>query len=96
MKHILLACTVALSLAACTTAQVGTAVQEGQLVCAVGPTVVSLSSTSGAAILAKGATKQAVDAVCALISGIAVSPPGAPIPSVTVALPPSITIPVRS
>ena len=96
MKHILLSLTAALSLAACTATQVGTAVQDGQLVCAVGPMVVSLSSTSGAAILAKGATKAAVDAVCALISGIAVSPPGTPIPSVTVALQPSITIPVRS
>ena len=96
MKHLLLPLAAALSLAACSTAQLGRAVQDGQLVCAVGPTVVAMSSTSGAAILARGATKTAVDSVCALIAGIAVSPPGGSVPSVTVALPPTITIPLRS
>ena len=95
MKHLICGLA-AFALSACTAAQVGNVVQEGQLVCAVGPTVVSMSSTSGAAILARGATQEAVSAVCGLIRGIAVSPPGTPVPSVSVALPPSITIPVRS
>lgn len=96
MKKTLVAGLAALALAGCTASQVQTAVSEGQLVCAVGPTAVAMSSTSGAAILAQGATKQAVNDVCGLIGGIAVSPPASGVQSVTVALPPSILIPLKS
>jgi hypothetical protein len=88
---------VAVSLGACTATQMGNAVKEGQLVCAVGPTMVAMMSTSGAAILAQGATKLAVDTVCGLINGIAVSPPNFGVaPVVTVALPPTVNIPLKS
>ena len=84
----------ALSLSACSSAQVGQVVADGQLVCAVGPTVVAMAYPSGAAVLAKGATKVFVDAVCGTIKGIAVSPPNAPVPTVTV-VPPTVVIPLE-
>lgn len=97
MKNTLAAGLLALGLAGCTAQQVQTAISEGQLICAVGPTAVSMSSTTGAAIMAKNATKKDVDATCKLIGGIAVSPPVAGgVQSVTVALPASISIPLKS
>lgn len=71
-------------------------IAEGQLLCSAGPATVAMFSTSGAAILAKGATKKAVDAVCAILGSVAVSPAGAPVGSVSVVLPPSISIPLRA
>ena len=97
MKKTLVAWLVLLGLAGCTASQVQTAVAEGQLICANGPTAVAMFSTTGAAILAQGATKKAVTDVCSLIGGVAVSPPAAGgVQSVTVALPPSISIPLKS
>lgn len=71
-------------------------IAEGQLLCSAGPATVAMFSTSGAAILAKGATKSAVDAVCAILGAVAVSPVGAPVGTVSVALPPSLVIPLKS
>ena len=104
MRLPLLATLSALALAACTpgtTAPVGagtlrTYVAEGQLLCAAGPATLAMFAPSGAAILAKGAAKAAVDAVCATINSVAVSPSGAPVGSVTVALPASVVVPLRS
>jgi hypothetical protein len=92
---LLLALTAGLALSACTAAQVNRVVVDGQLVCAVGPTVVAMAYPSGAAVLAKGAPKAYVDAVCGVIGGVAVSPPGAAVPTVTV-VPPVVVIPLRS
>ncbi len=103
MKYAILgAC--ALALAACTTTPtvpvsantVRTYVAEGQLLCAAGPAALAMFVPSGAAILAKGATKAAVDAVCAAVNSVAVSPSGAPVGTITVTLPPTVSIPLRS
>ena len=106
MKHLLLPIAAALSLAGCANGAAPTVpvsagtlrtyVAEGQLLCAAGPATLAMFAPSGAAILAKGATKAAVDAVCGAINSVAVSPAGAPVGSVTVALPPSVTIPLRA
>ena len=93
IRTLIVAAVAGLGLAACTPAQVGTVVQEGQLFCAVGPTVVGLASPSGAAILAKGSTKAFVDAACAVVGGMAVSPPGAPVSSVTI---PAVVVPLKA
>jgi hypothetical protein len=102
MKHAILgAC--ALALAACSATStvpvsattVRTYVAEGQLLCAAGPAALAMFAPSGAAILAKGAAKAAVDAVCGAINSVAVSPSDAPVGAVTVLLPPSVTIPVK-
>jgi hypothetical protein len=87
MRPIVLASLVAL--AGCTAAQVSTAstiLADGQLVCAAGPTVVKLADLAGQPVLAKGASSSFVRSACAVISGIAVSPPapGTSIPTVTI------------
>ena len=71
-------------------------IAEGQLICSAGPSTVAMFSTTGAAILAKGAPKAVVDTVCGLIGSVAVSPAGAPVGSVSVTLPPSLTVPLKS
>ncbi len=71
-------------------------IAEGQLLCQAGPGTVAMFSASGAAILAKGATKVAVDTVCGILGSVAVSPVGAPVGSVTVALPASLSIPLKT
>ena len=90
----------ALALTGCTTAQVTTALQDGQLACAAGNAVVAVQAVTGnttTAVLAKGASSGAVQATCALIQGVAVSPPaGGVAGTVTVVLPPSIKIPLAS
>lgn len=112
MKHVILAGLATLSLAACTLtpnggAQLSTSapvsadklrtyVAEGQLLCSAGPGIVAMFSNSGAALLAKGATKAAVDTACGLINGVAVSPQGAPTGAVLVTLPSTLAIPLKS
>ena len=72
-------------------------VSSGQLICQVGPTVLQALDPSGAAVLAKGATKAAVNAACASVGGMAtalndvsVTPKG-----IVVTLPPTLTIPTQ-
>ena len=86
-------------LAGCTSAQVTTSLQDGQLACAAGSAVVAMQAVGAGntttAILAKGASSSAVQSVCGLISGVAVSPPAAGVAgTVTVSLPPSVKIPL--
>lgn len=98
MKPLLLLATF-LALAGCTEAQQRLAAQAGQLYCAVrtvtGPVVVGLinaeASAAGygsVAVLATGASKAAVDALCKSAGGVAVSPPADPAsaPQVAVAV----------
>ena len=90
---------VAVLLGACTATQVSSGLADGQLACAVSGSVVALQALTPAGtvspILAKGASSTAVQTACALVSGIAVSPPAAGVAgSVTVKLPASLTIPV--
>lgn len=96
MKNLLLVGPLAAALAGCTATQVQEVVTDGQLVCAVGQARLAMSTDTGAVILAKDATKRAVDATCALLHGVAVSPPASGVQSVTVALPASISIPLTS
>ena len=72
-------------------------VSDGQLVCQVGPTAFAMLDPSGAAILAKGATKAAVDQTCALVNGVATALPSVSVQpaSVVVALPASVAIPLK-
>lgn len=80
---------VLLTLAGCSTQQqanvqkaVNTAVVDGQLFCAkattLGPVVVAVATAAGVPIIATGATSLAVNAACAAIGGIPVSPPANP------------------
>ena len=91
-------------LSACTTTQVSRTlatadqvIADGQLVCKIGPTVVAMLAPSGAEILAKGASKSAVDTVCGLVNGAAVALPAASVQpaGLVVALPRSVTIPLK-
>ena len=93
------------SLAGCTATQatrtIATAQQvisDGQLVCKVGPTALAMFDSSGAEILAKGGTKQAVDTVCGIVDGIAVALPNVSVQpaGLVVTLPPSVTIPLKN
>ena len=84
-----------LGLSACSGDQVNQAVAEGQLVCTQGPAFAALFDPSGAAVLAKGSSKAFVDAACALVGGVAVSPPGALVRTVTI-VPPPVTIRLRT
>ena len=63
----------------------------------VGPMAFQMLDPAGAALLAKGAAKSAVDTVCGAVGGVAtalqdvtVTPAG-----ITVQLPPSVTIPTK-
>ena len=73
-------------------------VDEGILVCKVGPIVAEMLTPSGAAILAKGATKAAVDQTCGLVNGAAVALSSVSVQpaGIVVTLPPSVTIPTRT
>ena len=85
------------ALSACTAAQMQTAITDGQLVCQVGSAYQAMRAASGQAILAKGAPAAAVQQVCGLVGGAAVAlPSGATPAAVTIALPPSLTIPLAS
>jgi hypothetical protein len=89
----IIAAVIALSGCAGTTVQ--TAIADGQLVCQVGAAYQAMQTAAGKPILAKGATATAVQTVCGLIGGAAVALPTGTTPaSVTVALPPSVTIPL--
>jgi len=82
-------------LCGCTAAQVATGladvskvIAQGQLVCKVGPTLLALVDPSGAPVLAKGQTATYVNAACAVLDGVAVSPPASgTLGTVTVAVP---------
>ncbi len=70
--------------AGCTSAQVSSAVTTaqqavtiGQLVCQVGPQFLAMVDTSGAAILAKGASQTFVTQACAAVNGVAAALPAA-------------------
>lgn len=96
MRHFMIAIAAVASLAACSPSQVQTTrttLDQVRLFCAVKDATVAISTASGTPILAQGQPKAYVDAACALAGGIAVSPPAAPVQTVTI---PPITIPVRS
>jgi hypothetical protein len=77
-----------LVISACTATQVSKAVAAGQLVCAVGPTMLAVADPSGAAVLAQGASQAFVNAVCAAVNGVPVPPPASGVaPTVTVVPP---------
>ena len=85
-----------LALPSCSPLQINQAVLDGQLVCATGPTVVAMyNASTGSAILARGQSKTFVDQICAIINGIPVSPPLAPVPSVSVIVP-TTSVPLKS
>jgi hypothetical protein len=86
----------ALLVTACTATQVSNAVATGQLVCAVGPTVVALVDPTGAAVLATGATQAFVNAACALVNGVAVSPPASGVAQTVTITPPTIVLPLAT
>jgi hypothetical protein len=70
-----------------------TAVTDGQLFCATAPGVVALATLSGstlAPVLAKGASSAYVQRACGIVQGVAVAPPttGA-VPIVTI---PAVTL----
>lgn len=73
-------------------------VAEGNLICQVGPTMFQMIDPSGAAILAKGAPKAAVDKVCGSVNGAAVALSNVSVTpaGLVVALPPSVTIPLKA
>ena len=73
-------------------------VADGQLVCQVGPAAFEMLDPSGAAILAKGATKSAVDTVCGAVNGVATALPNVSVQpaGLVVQLPPSVTIPLKA
>ena len=58
----------AILLTACTSAQINTALHDGQLVCAVGEKLVTLATPAGLVLEAA-----AVDLLCGVVGGIAVS-----------------------
>ena len=106
MRRIALFAVAFLTLAGCantpgfTSTTIGTALADGQLACAAGSAVVAMQAVNGSQIspvLAKGASSAAVKATCALISGVAVAPPANGVAgSVTVTLPPSVSIPLKA
>jgi hypothetical protein len=76
------------ALAACTDAQVtgattttSKAIADGQLACAIGPTIVGLIDPSGAALINADAQR-----ACALVNGVSVTPPapGSTVPTITI------------
>ena len=73
-------------------------VAEGQLVCQVGSTAFAMLDPSGAALLAKGAAKTAVDAACGTVGGVAtaLSNMTATPAGIVVQLPPAVTIPTKA
>ena len=75
-----------------TAGTVRTYVNEGQLLC----NGLAMFNGTGAAILAKGAAKASVDAVCSIVGAVAVSPEGGVKGTATVTLPSSLTIPLKS
>ena len=90
---------VGVALDACTAAQVGQAVVEGQLFCAVKDSTVAVAqaspgSTTIAPVIVKGASSEYVKAACDQIDGIAVVPPAKPGDAPTVVIRP-IIIPLR-
>jgi len=81
--------------AGCTSAQVSSAVTAaqqavtiGQLVCQVGPEFLAMVDTSGAAILAKGASSTFVTQACATVNGVATALPAAATVITTAITPP--------
>ena len=106
MKYVLLFLTAALSLAACSpitlapvsASAVSTVLADSQLFCQVGPVVVAMAQATGASvapILAKGASSAYVRAACAVVSGLAVSPP-ASAGSAPVLVIPAFSVPLRT
>lgn len=99
MKKLAICGLAALALSACTSAQVGKTVAQGQLFCAkataTGPLVIALATVANGPVNVIGQTKQYVDALCAVAGGIAVSPPTNPgdAPVLTV---PAVSIPLKS
>ena len=76
----------ALGVLASTVQVVGSAVQAGQEVCAVGQTVVALQNVDGTPVTVTGKAATDVANACKVINGIVVSPPpaGTTVPTVTV------------
>ena len=102
MRNLLLTSAICLTLAGCgaagvaggsvlgvlasTVSVVGSAVQTGQEVCAIGQTIVALQNVDGTPVTVTGKAATDVANACKAVSGIVVSPPpaGTTVPTVTV------------
>ena len=104
MRHII-ATLSAVSLAACTpgtpgllgAGMVSTVLADVQLFCQTGQLVSAMATSSGGTaspVIAKGASSAYLRAVCAAVSGVAVSPPAAP-GAAPVLVIPAAAIPLR-
>ena len=75
-----------LALSGCTAAQINSAVTTGQLFCQTSAAVVAIVDTTGKPVSVIGQTAQAVNAYCAAVNAVPVSPPASPASAPVVAV----------